>query len=896
STERLENLDEVLIKIEGSRASATLGDFPARRDTSTFGSFERRLSGAEAIARFGDARVRGIGASSRGNFRTLEFLGEEGKQGPYVLAGSGPNATGVIVAGSERVWLNGRLLTRGRDRDYVMDYSRGEIEFTNRVLVTAESRLAVDLEIAEQPYRRNLVLGEATIGREGAPFTWSTAVTSELDGLSPRNFTLNDERRAALEAAGDGPVLVSGAVCGVDGGDYVEEGDHFRWAGADSGTCDVSFVFLGENLGDYSRERDVDSGAIYFLFQGAGLGNYTPGLLLDAPRAHTLADTRLAWQAGRLSLSADGAFSREDRNRFSDSSLLREGAAGTATLAWESSRLTELAGPVTLQTRATFRGEQRDFASLGRDQEVWRGETWNFTDTTRADEGTGEATVALVGGTRWRASGTFGRLDRRERFASTRREGAFQWTGDRVTRASWREERVSRDDRADSSGTTEGDLVRRHGELAGRLGFLRPGATYYRDRREDTNAGLAAAGRDEEEWGGTLALAPAPSLQTDLRWARRTTDVVDAGTWVRDRVARTLEARTEWTPRRSVRARISWIHRAVDIEAGRPGVDTRSDLTRSDLSHEHFGGLFRGEYVYETTTRTFRNLVADPDAESVPTLALDASARLRIGGRSRARAGGGNESRAARWLSVVQFETLAQVSEETTRSDRGPIYRLDLSAFQSDDDTVFGRILTRQEVTLFPGAIREVSARWERIDTEDNRALPQRLDILTERTVLRVRNRLTPRWSVEAEGTLQDESRSNQSVPDFDVRLREIRGDLVHQPRPATRIVGGLGLVDERNDVNGARARSVEVRGELSTSVSTNGRARSEVTWSHPTLFEGIDAGNRFRTREDDRFEWRGTFELKVNEWVNTSVAYSGRAVVGVPTIHLLRAEVRALF
>ncbi|HMB67812.1 MAG TPA: hypothetical protein VKU85_00825, partial [bacterium] len=210
NTQRLEELDEVLIRLDGPRGSATLGDFVASRRGTAFGDFERRLSGAEGTARAGPGAARAIGASSRGNYRTRELQGQEGKQGPYVLAGDGLNPTGVIVAGSERVWLDGRELTRGETGDYVIDYSRGELEFTNRVLITEDSEIAVDFEVAEQEYGRNFYLGEGSFESEGGLLKWRTSIASEVDETEPLNLTLSEERKDALEMSGDAPVLVSG--------------------------------------------------------------------------------------------------------------------------------------------------------------------------------------------------------------------------------------------------------------------------------------------------------------------------------------------------------------------------------------------------------------------------------------------------------------------------------------------------------------------------------------------------------------------------------------------------------------------------------------------------------------------------------------------------------------
>jgi len=252
-----------------------------------------------------------------------------------------------------------------------------------------------------------------------------------------------------------------------------------------------------------------------------------------------------------------------------------------------------------------------------------------------------------------------------------------------------------------------------------------------------------------------------------------------------------------------------------------------------------------------------------------------------------------------RRLSLFRSETFARVEEETTRENRLPIYLLDLSQFQNDEDTIYGKILLRQEITLFPaGGPLSLTARWERIDTKDNRAEPRKLDLLTERTVLRARNRLGPRWTLESQGTLQDDSRSDSAFgqADFDVRLFEIREEVVWQPVPVRRLSARGGWVRERDRANDASIEGLSLGLSASSTVLRRGRLRGEVDWVRPLAVNGTDAANRFRTREVDQFEWRGGLDLTLSDHINASISYSGRVLSGFPTTHLARAEARALF
>jgi hypothetical protein len=898
NTQRLEELDEILVKVESKPASATLGDFLSSRHGTPFANFERRLTGAEATARRDSTNVRGVGAKARGNFRSTEFRGVEGKQGPYVLAGSGFEVEGVIVAGSERVWLDGQLLTRGDTNDYVMDYSRGELEFTNRRLVTRDSEIAVDFEVADQAYDRNFYLGEARTAISGGQLGMRASVTAESDGDDPSNFTLTEARRAAIEAAGDSTVLVPGAVCDLPDGDYNDVGGIFEFAGRDSGSCEVAFTFVGAGLGDYVRDRDLDTGLTFFRHVGAGLGDHTPGLLLPTPRRTQLADVGLHGRAGAFVVDADGAFSRDDRNRLSGrDDADNDGAAGRVALGWSRDGAGE--GALRSGATANLRGEEATFTPLGRTREVFLGERWDFVDSTRADEALAEIDGWVERPNHWRAGLAGGVLDRVGLFRSVREEARAQWTGPRNTIAGGRLELVQRTDDADSAGTVEGDLLRAAANTETKIAWFRPGATYWREDRSDERAGVRLSGQDDEEFGGSLGIETGRGVAGRVRLLHRTTDVVNAGDWVRQSVGRTIDTALEASPRPNLRMRVSWIRRALDFTPVSGQQDLTTTLTRSDLAHENFSGFLRGEYVYETTSRGFADLVQGVAGGEEPALALSASARIRLGGRRGVPAGTTPASSWSHFLSVIETETFARVEEETVTDDRESIYLLDFSDFQDDSTTVFGKTLLRQEVTVFPGStVFTITGRWERIDTEDNRADPERLEILSERSVLRARNALAGKWTLESQASLEDESRgdSRAGVEEFDLRRAEIREELVFQPTPARRFSGRIVLGRERNETIDASIRGMSLGVAASSAIGSRGRAQADVSWTHPTSIEGIDFSNRFRTPDDDQLEWRGLVDLRLSESISGSLSVTGRSIEGIPTTHLVRAEARALF
>jgi hypothetical protein len=154
STQTLQEIDKVYVEIKYPHYSATLGDFNLQVDQKEggeFGRLNRKLLGGRGTASFDriggsdlDGSMSLTGATARGKYAANQFQGIEGVQGPYRLTGNSGENRLIIIAGSERVYLNGELMTRGEVNDYVVDYASGEIAFSSKRLITAASRITVD--------------------------------------------------------------------------------------------------------------------------------------------------------------------------------------------------------------------------------------------------------------------------------------------------------------------------------------------------------------------------------------------------------------------------------------------------------------------------------------------------------------------------------------------------------------------------------------------------------------------------------------------------------------------------------------------------------------------------------------------------------------------------------
>jgi hypothetical protein len=296
NTEELREIDKVLVEVKAPRWSAVLGDFTAEQTDSWYGGYRRKLQGAQVTV--GDSSsVTLMGGSPRGRYKTLQIRGQESNQGPYYLSSGSTGQDLYIIAGTERVTLNGTLLTRGQDRDYVIDYVRGRITFTYKQLVTADSEIVVEYEEGQGQYSRTVagtnVKHSVEVGELNGSF--GLQLTRESDDPNRlRTGELTDQDIDALSDAGDSEAdAVNDYVEITDAGDgqynltNIGGVDTYFWD--ENGHYNPAFYHTGSVLGDYGVDSLTVYGEVVYGYRGPGNGSYQIGKSLALPEQQQLA-------------------------------------------------------------------------------------------------------------------------------------------------------------------------------------------------------------------------------------------------------------------------------------------------------------------------------------------------------------------------------------------------------------------------------------------------------------------------------------------------------------------------------------------------------------------------------------------------------------------------------
>ncbi|MCH7761149.1 hypothetical protein IIA15_07105 [candidate division TA06 bacterium] len=397
TTETLESLDEVLVEIKSTSGglSATLGDYNLSLGESEFGRVERRLQGGMAGAQFSRGSVLLAGALSRGKFTTNRFFGVEGRQGPYPLVGKDGEREIVVIAGSEKIYLDEILLKRGERNGYTIDYSSAEITFTPRVLITPRSRILVEFEYFTEEYRRSLYGGRGTSTFDIQHSTFNIGTTFFREGDSPNSpigVSLSDEDRAALSIAGDdtSKAWVSGAALVDSGlGDYVQKGDTFEFVGYQQGNYLVTFTDVGDGNGEYEF---IGNG---FQFVGPDSGRYVPRIRLPLPNRKSFLAFDLSGEiAEGVQVRGEVAGSERDLNVLSsrdDGDNLGKAGSISFDLNPEAGLLPGSWGRLGLKGK--FRSVEERFEYPGRGRDLQYEDRWNVK-VGRGKENLGEVTVS----------------------------------------------------------------------------------------------------------------------------------------------------------------------------------------------------------------------------------------------------------------------------------------------------------------------------------------------------------------------------------------------------------------------------------------------------------------------------------------------------------------------
>lgn len=421
TTQQINDFDRVFIQVSKGSSYVILGDYEINHQGTEFANFYRNVQGIGFRLNQRSLSAGVSGAVAKGKFNTNSFQGRDGVQGPYRLTGKNNERFIVVLAGSEKVFINGELAVRGEGNDYTMDYNTGEISFTSQRLITSAMRIVVDFEYTDRFYNRSLFFADVSNKMLKDRLNLKFSYGRDADNQNaPISGPFSETELDTLRQAGDNSL--GAFTTGVDSVGPPTEENAIHYARIDTtvntvtyeryvfstdpalALYTVSFSFVGAGNGFYVRDNSGVNGTIFRWVPpdsaGRPAGDFAPVKVLALPKLLQVLDLRYNYKLmPKVRLYGEGALSSEDKNRLSAlGDADNVDWAGKAGIAFDSLRLGD---SLQLRVDLSHRYVGQRYNNLDRVYKVEYGREWNFNDLgPRDDENVSLATVEL----RWKRS------------------------------------------------------------------------------------------------------------------------------------------------------------------------------------------------------------------------------------------------------------------------------------------------------------------------------------------------------------------------------------------------------------------------------------------------------------------------------------------------------------
>ncbi|HET8861031.1 hypothetical protein [Marivirga sp.] len=349
NTQRLQDFDRVNVQLIHENWGLEAGDLNIQSSNQlNFLKYNRQVQGlgvSSSNLSFDSTQSNTQLVSSFARTKTgvqnIEPL--EGVLGPYRIEGPQNEPFIFIIAGSEKVLLDGEQLQRGLEHDYVVDYNAAEIIFNSNHYISKYSVIQIEFEYSDRQYNRNVTTlkHEQSIGNLDLNIGYFQQVDkpdnqveslsqADMDALSSLEGNSRYAEIPAIDSLGFAPhqsryakidTVVNNKLFQIFMSSENPEVAHYQ----------LNFTMVGENNGNYRISNSAENDVVYEWIapiDDVPQGNYEPVKKMSLPQNQRLINIGLNYHLkDNSNISFEYAGSEFVSNRFNKNNTQWKGNA-----------------------------------------------------------------------------------------------------------------------------------------------------------------------------------------------------------------------------------------------------------------------------------------------------------------------------------------------------------------------------------------------------------------------------------------------------------------------------------------------------------------------------------------------------------------------------------------